>query len=105
MGAKTEQFELKMVSYRDEESTSIDTKKCSRLFQMTHRVSQHIFRTVGIRENKLHGHTAHISISICGNVSYGAFLRVQKGLEGFLRGFYEELSKNTQKSDENEETN
>ena len=71
---------------------------------MTTRVAQHIFRTVGIRENKRYGHTTHISISICGNVSYGAFLRVQKGLEWFLRGFYEELSKNTQKSDENEET-
>ena len=71
---------------------------------MTHRVSQHIFRTVGIRENKRHGHTAHISISIRGDVSYGAFLRVQKGSEGFSRGFYEEFCKNAQKSDQNEET-
>ena len=71
---------------------------------MTTRVSQHIFRAVGIRENKRYGHTTHISISICGNVSYGAFLRVQKDSEGFLRGFYKELNENTQKSDENGET-
>ena len=104
LGAKTEQFELKGVSYRDEESTSVDPPKFFRQFQITTRVSQHILRTVGIRENKRHEHTTHISISICGNVSYGAFLRVQKGSERFSRGFYEEFNENTQKSDENGET-
>ena len=59
---------------------------------------------MGIRENKRHGHTTNISISIRGNVSYGEFLRVYKDLEGFLRGFYKELNENTQKSDENGET-
>ena len=64
---------------------------------MTTKVSQHMFGTVGIRESKRYGRTTNISISIDGNVSYGAFLRVQKGSEGFSRGFYEELSKNAQK--------
>ena len=71
---------------------------------MTTRVSQHIFRIVGIREYKRHDHTTNISILIRRNVSYGAFLRVQKDSEGFLRGFYKELNENTQKSDEIEKT-
>ena len=71
---------------------------------MTTRVSEHMSGTIGIRESKRYGHTTNISISIDGNVSYGAFLRVQKGSEGFSRGFYEEFCKNAQKSDQNEET-
>ena len=86
-----------MVSDGDERSTSIASKKFSRRFQVTTRVSQHFFRTVGIRESKQYGHTTNLSISIRGNVSYGEFLRVHKGSEGILRGFYVELSKNTQK--------
>ena len=95
---------MKMVSHQVERSTSIDPKKFSRWFQMTTRVSQHMFGTIGIRESKRYGRTTNISISIDGNVSYGAFLRVQKGSEGFSRGFYEEFCKNAQKSDQNEET-
>ena len=93
-----------MVSHRDEESTSIFPKKFSRLFQVTTRVSQHFFGTVAIRESKRYGHTTNVSISIRGNVSYGAFLRVQKDSEVFSRGFYKEFNENTQKNDENEKT-
>ena len=79
-----------MVSHRDESSTSVGLKNFSRRFQMTTKVSQHVFGTMRIRESKRYGHTTNISSSICGNVSYGAFLRVQKGSEGFSKGFYEE---------------
>ena len=102
--AKMEQFEIKMVSHQDEKSTSIDPKNISRWFQMTTRVFQHMFGIIGIRESKRYGHTTNISISVRGNVSYGAFLRVQKGSERLLTEFYEELSKNTQKSNEIEKT-
>ena len=74
---------MKMVSHQDERSTSIDPKKFFRLFQMPTRVSEHTFGTIGICESKRYGHTTNISISVDGNVSYGAFLRVQKGSEGF----------------------
>ena len=74
--AKMEQFEMKMVSHQDERSTSIDPKKFFRLFQMPTRVSEHTFGTIGICESKQYGHTTNISISVYGNVSYGAFLRV-----------------------------
>ena len=97
-----EQFEVKMVSHQVERSTSTDSKKFSRWFQMTTMVSEHMSGTIGIRESKRYGRTTNISISIDGNVSYGAFLRVQEGSEGFSRGFYEELSKNAQKGDLNE---
>ena len=93
-----------MLSHQDKKSTSTDPKKISRWFQMTTRVSEHTFGTIGICESKRYGHTTNISISVDGNVSYGAFLRVQKGSEGFSRGFYEEFCKNAQKSDQNEET-
>ena len=99
-----EQFEMKMVSHQDERSTAIDPKNISRRCQITTRIFQYMFGTIGIRESKRYGHTTNISISICGNVSYGAFLRVQKGSERFSRGFYEEFCKNAQKSDQNEET-
>ena len=66
--------------------------------------SRKVFGTMGIYEIKRYGHMTNISISIRGNVSYGAFLCVQCSLGGFSRGFYEEFSKNTQKSDQNEET-
>ena len=69
---------------------------------MTTRVSEHMSGTIGIRKSKRYGRTTNISILIDGNVSYGSFLRVQKGSEGFSRGFYEELSKNAQKSDQDE---
>ena len=89
-----EQFEIKMVSHQVERSTSIDPKIISRRFQMTTRVSQHMFGTLGIQESNRYADTINISISIHGNVSYGAFLHVQKGFpEDFMKNSVKMLKK------------
>ena len=84
--AKIENSEVKMVSQPSQCLTLVSlvaAQKFSRWLQWSSRVSQHFFRIMSTRESKRDDHTTIILISNRGNVSYGSFLGVQKGLEGF----------------------
>ena len=93
-----------MLSQPSQCLTLVAAKKFSERFQWTTRVSQHFIRIMSTCRSKRNDHTTILSISNRGNVSYGSFLGVQKGSEGIWRGFCEEFTKSTSKSDQKEKT-
>ena len=93
-----------MLSQPSQCLTLVAAKKFSERFQWTTRVSQHFIRIMSTCRSKRNDHTTILSISNRGNVSYGSFLGVQKGSEGIWRGFCEEFTKSTSKSDQTEKT-
>ena len=102
--AKIEYSEVKMLSQPSQCLTLVAAKKFSERFQWTTRVFQDFFRIMSTLRSKRNDYTTILSICNRGNVSYGSFLGVQKGSEGFWRGFCEEFNKNTQKSGRTEKT-
>ena len=81
--AKFEYFEIKMVPQPSQCVNLVSAKKFSKRFQDITGVSRHFFWIVSIDKSKRDDHTTNISILNRANVSYGAFLKVQKGSEGF----------------------
>ena len=80
--AKIDYFEVKFPQ-PSQCLTLVSAKKFSKRFQDITGVSRHFFRIISIDESKRGDHMTNISILNRANVSYGAFLGVQEGSEGF----------------------